>query len=213
MRLLRAHGERPRYHHRVVGSTARLDALQAAVLRRKLTRLDGWNDERRRLGAELRERLADLGRVGDPGGSGGVVDPVGLPFAQADHVYHLFVVRCEARDALREHLAERGVATGIHYPVPIHRTAAYAELGQGPGSLPVSEGLAERICSLPIFPGMSAAELEQVVAAVAEFAKQGTGALPGGHGVEQVTGAAAFPNNKSSLTEHGLTKDGLEGVR
>ncbi len=213
LRLLRSHGERPRYHHRVVGSTARLDALQAAVLRRKLTRLDGWNDERRRLGAELRERLADLGGVGDPGGSGGVVDPVGLPFAEADHVYHLFVVRCEARDALRQHLAERGVATGIHYPVPIHRTAAYADLGQGPGSLPVSEGLAERICSLPIFPGMSASELEQVVAAVAAFAEQATGALPDGDGAEQVTGAAAFSNNKSSLTEHGLTKDGLEGVR
>ncbi len=179
LRLLRSHGERPRYHHRVVGSTARLDALQAAVLRRKLTRLDGWNDERRRLGGELRERL-----------SGGVVDPVGLPFAGADHVYHLFVVRCEDRDALRQHLAERGVATGIHYPVPIHRTAAYAELGQGPGSLPVSEGLAERICSLPIFPGMSAAELEQVVGAVGTFA-----------------------SNKSSRSEHGLTKDGLEGVR
>jgi dTDP-3-amino-3,4,6-trideoxy-alpha-D-glucose transaminase len=178
LRLLRSHGERPRYHHRVVGSTARLDALQAAVLRRKLTRLDGWNDERRRLGGELRERL-----------SGGV-DPVGLPFAEADHVYHLFVVRCEDRDALRQHLAERGVATGIHYPVPIHRTAAYADLGMGPGSLPVCEGLAERICSLPIFPGMSATELEQVVEAVGTFA-----------------------NDKSSLTEHGLTKDGLEGVR
>ncbi len=202
LRLLRSHGERPRYHHRVVGSTARLDALQAAVLRRKLTRLDGWNDERRALAATLRERLAalagpvrsplaDAAPVGLPFGgvagirdagarAGGVLDPVGLPFAEADHVYHLFVVRCERRDALRQHLAERGVATGIHYPVPIHRTAAYADLGLGPESLPVSEALAERICSLPIFPGMSAAELEQVVEAVGSFASAppGTG---GGH--------------------------------
>jgi dTDP-3-amino-3,4,6-trideoxy-alpha-D-glucose transaminase len=80
------------------------------------------------------------------------------------------VVRCSERDALREHLAERGIATGIHYPVPIHRTAAYADLGLGPGSLPVSEELAGRICSLPIFPGMSDAELEQVANAVADFA-------------------------------------------
>jgi dTDP-3-amino-3,4,6-trideoxy-alpha-D-glucose transaminase len=161
LRLLRSHGERPRYHHRVVGSTARLDALQAAVLRRKLTRLDGWNEERRRTGAELRERL------------GGIVDPVRLAFPGADHVYHLFVVRCADRDALRAHLAERGVATGIHYPVPIHRTAAYADLGFGPGSLPVSEALAERICSLPIFPGMRKTEIDQLIGAVASFTKDG----------------------------------------
>ena len=166
MRLLRAHGERPRYHHLLVGSTARLDALQAAVLRRKLTRLDGWNDERRWLAAELRARITTAGA----GGSGGaVVDPVRPPFLGADHVHHLFVVRCEQRDALRRHLAERGVATGVHYPVPIHRTAAYAGLGLGPGSLPVSEALAERICSLPMFPGMSAAELQQVAKALASF--------------------------------------------
>jgi dTDP-3-amino-3,4,6-trideoxy-alpha-D-glucose transaminase len=194
LQLLRSHGERPRYHHRVVGSTARLDALQAAVLRRKLTRLDGWNDERRRLGAELRARITTVGarsagaahraavgaRIteaweGRPGGvrpsfpSAVAVDPVRSPFLGADHVYHLFVVRCEERDALRQHLAEQGVATGIHYPVPIHRTAAYAGLGLGPGSLPVSEGLAERICSLPIFPGLSAAELEQMGGALASF--------------------------------------------
>ena len=227
VRLLRAHGERPRYHHLLVGSTARLDALQAAVLRRKLTRLDGWNDERRWLAAELRARITTAearatgaahraavgariteaweGRAGvsvpahsrvadsdvPAAGAGGpaagaargqargwarlplpgagVVDPVRPPFLGADHVHHLFVVRCEQRDALRRHLAERGVATGVHYPVPIHRTAAYAGLGLGPGSLPVSEALAERICSLPMFPGMSAAELQQVAKALASF--------------------------------------------
>lgn len=224
VRLLRSHGERPRYHHRLVGGTARLDALQAAVLRRKLTRLEAWNDDRRRFGAQLRERIAGLGaqNAGDPGGPAGsdgvpgmavgdahrslevsaagdagvpVVDPVHLPFLGADSVYHLFVVRCEQRDALREHLAERGVATGIHYPVPIHRTAAYADLDLGPGSLPVSEALAERICSLPIFPGMSEAELEQVVGAVASFAKD----------------APAF--TKNSLTNRSLTKDASIGGR
>ncbi len=197
VRLLRAHGERPRYHHRLVGSTARLDALQAAVLRRKLTRLDGWNDERRWLAAELRARITTAGlratgaahraavgariteawegragvsapaRLPLPGA--GVIDPVRPPFLGADHVHHLFVVRCEQRDALRRHLAERGVATGVHYPVPIHRTAAYADLGFARGSLPVSEALAERICSLPMFPGMSAAELQQVAKALASF--------------------------------------------
>ncbi len=227
VQLLRAHGERPRYHHRVVGSTARLDALQAAVLRRKLTRLDGWNDERRWLGAELRARITTAGAraagaahraavgariteawegragvsapthlrvagsdVSAAGAGEPVVDPVRPPFLGADNVHHLFVVRCERRDALRQYLAERGVATGVHYPVPIHRTAAYAHLGLGPGSLPVSESLAERICSLPMFPGMSAVELQQVAKAVADF-------------------AAATP----VFTELGLAKDGHEGAR
>lgn len=155
VRLLRAHGEGPRYHHQLVGGTGRLDALQAALLRRKLTRLDGWNAERRRAGARLREELA------------ATVDPVHLPFADADHVYHLFVVRNAQRDALREQLAERGVASAIHYPVPIHRTDAYASLGLSAGSLPVSESLAAQICSLPIFPGIGDGEITQIVDAVA----------------------------------------------
>ncbi len=167
--LLRSHGERPRYHHREVGSTARLDALQAAILRRKLTRLDDWNEQRRHAGAILRERLQGDGAV-DPQGNR-VVDPVRLPFEEADHVYHLFVVRCEERDALREHLQSCGVASAIHYPVPIHRTGAYAPLGMGPGSLPVAESLSERICSLPIFPGIGTAELDQIVDAVRQFTK------------------------------------------
>ena len=166
IRLLRAHGERPRYRHRIVGATARLDALQAAVLRRKLGRLDGWNEQRRLLGCQLRERLAGE-RDGAP--SDRAVEPVDLPFPGADHVYHLFVVRTDARDRLREHLRERAVACAIHYPSPIHLTAAYAHLGLGPGSLPVSERLSERICSLPLFPGMSASELDSVVAAVLAF--------------------------------------------
>jgi dTDP-3-amino-3,4,6-trideoxy-alpha-D-glucose transaminase len=163
VRLLRSHGERPRYHHREVGSTARLDALQAAILRRKLARLDDWNDERRRAGAVLREGLAGIGEV----------DPVRLPFEDADHVYHLFVVRCAARDALREHLQQCGVASAIHYPIPIHRTGAYESLGLGAGSLPVSERLSQEICSLPIFPGIGDAELSHIVDSVRQFTKDG----------------------------------------
>jgi len=117
VRLLRAHGEQPRYCHRVVGTTARLDALQAAVLRRKLTRLDDWNEQRRRLGAALREQLNSA-----PGGQ--AIEVTGLPFAEADHVYHLFVVRTERRDELREHLSQCGVASAVHYPTPIHLTEA-----------------------------------------------------------------------------------------
>jgi dTDP-3-amino-3,4,6-trideoxy-alpha-D-glucose transaminase len=203
VQLLRSHGERPRYHHRVVGATARLDALQAAVLRCKLARLDGWNDERRRLGAMLRELLTPVagppnaglsarGSAEQPrdgaGAAAAPVAPVGvigaegrcdvsaielpsLPCAEADHVYHLFVVRCAQRDALREHLAARGVASAVHYPTPIHLAEAYAHLGQPPMSLPVCEEHASHICTLPLFPGMSEGELECVGAAVLDFAK------------------------------------------
>jgi dTDP-3-amino-3,4,6-trideoxy-alpha-D-glucose transaminase len=162
IQLLRAHGERPRYQHRIVGTTARLDALQAAVLRGKLARLDTWNEARRRLGSQLRERLS------------GAIEVTSLPFAEADHVYHLFVVRTKERDALREHLSQRGVASAIHYPEPIHLTEAYADLGLGAGSLPVSERLSKEICSLPLFPSMTDAELDQVATAVLTFAQADT---------------------------------------
>lgn len=168
IRLLRAHGERPRYHHRVVGTTARLDALQAAVLRRKLARLEHWNEARRRLGSELRSRLGGLRAEGAADTAIELVEP---PFACADHVYHLFVVRTDNRDALRAHLEQRGVASAVHYPVPIHLTDAYAHLGLGEGSLPVSEAHAQRICSLPLFPGMTDAELHQITDAILTFAK------------------------------------------
>jgi dTDP-3-amino-3,4,6-trideoxy-alpha-D-glucose transaminase len=159
--LLRSHGERPRYHHRVVGTTARLDALQAAILRVKLARLEDWNDARRRLAGMLRDGLAD--------------SAVTAPAAAAedgDHVYHLFVVRSEERDALRAHLADRGVASAVHYPVPIHRTDAFAHLGLGPGSRPVTEELARTILTLPLWPTMLDEQVEAVIDAVGSFEPQ-----------------------------------------
>jgi dTDP-3-amino-3,4,6-trideoxy-alpha-D-glucose transaminase len=156
VRLLRSHGEPAgmRNRHRVPGTTARLDAVQAAVLRVKLRRLEEWNRERRRLGAALSRRLAGA--------------PVALPAPPdgGDHVFHLYVIRTDARDELRERLARSGVASAIHYPVPIHLTEAYADLGLARGSLPAAERRAETICSLPLFPAMSEDELERVASAV-----------------------------------------------
>jgi dTDP-3-amino-3,4,6-trideoxy-alpha-D-glucose transaminase len=157
VRLLRAHGESPRYYHRVRGTTSRLDAIQAAVLRVKLRRLDGWNERRRRAGASLAAALA-----------GTAVRVPRTPTEHGDHVYHQFVVEADDRDALREHLQTRGVATGIHYPVPIHRSDAYADLDLRPGSLPVAEALAERICSLPMSPSLTDEEIARIASAVAE---------------------------------------------
>jgi dTDP-4-amino-4,6-dideoxygalactose transaminase len=162
VRLLRSHGEKPRYHHRVIGTTARLDALQAAILRTKLERLDEANDRRRHLGAMLREGLA-----------GSAVELPAMPGPDGDHVYHLFVVRSSEREALRAHLTAHGVASAVHYPIPIHRTEAFAHLGLGPGSLPVAESLAERIVTLPLWPTMSDEQVEVVVDAVQSFRPQG----------------------------------------
>jgi dTDP-3-amino-3,4,6-trideoxy-alpha-D-glucose transaminase len=156
VRLLRSHGERPRYHHLVPGTTARLDAVQAAVLRVKLPRLDARNARRRRAAERLTELLAgsDVQAPAD--------NAPGL-----DHVYHQYVVGAPHRDALRDHLATRGIASAIHYPVPIHRSPAYAS--SPPLALPTTEALARTACSLPMHPDISDAELEQVAAAVHEF--------------------------------------------
>jgi dTDP-3-amino-3,4,6-trideoxy-alpha-D-glucose transaminase len=156
VRLLRSHGEKPRYHHRVVGTTARLDALQAALLRVKLRHLEARNADRRRLGAELREGLV-----------GTSVELPAPAFEGADHVYHLFIVRSSRRDELRAHLESHGVSSAVHYPFPIHASEAYAPLGTP--RLPVAERFAEEICTLPLFPTMSGAEVARVVEAVSSF--------------------------------------------
>jgi dTDP-3-amino-3,4,6-trideoxy-alpha-D-glucose transaminase len=161
VRLLRSHGEPAgaRNSHRVPGTTARLDAVQAAVLRIKLRRLDDWNAARRAAAADLTQRLAGV-----------PVAPPAVPDG-GDHVFHLFVARSPHRDELRDRLAALGVASAIHYPVPIHLTEAYAELGLGPGSLPAVERRALEICSLPFFPAIAEDELQRVALAVEASAR------------------------------------------
>ena len=111
----------------------------------------------------LREGLADTS-----------VEVPALASAGGDHVYHLFVVRTKQRDRLRAFLDERGVATAVHYPFPIHRTEAYADHGLDEGSLPAAERLAEEICTLPLFPSMSEAEAERVIEAIHDFDSEAT---------------------------------------
>jgi dTDP-3-amino-3,4,6-trideoxy-alpha-D-glucose transaminase len=158
VRLLRSHGEGARHHHEMPARTDRLDGLQAAILSVKLGHLDEANQRRREAGEKLTQALA----------GSSVITPATVP-AGSDHVFHLYVVRSEHRDELRAHLEAEGVASAIHYPTPIHLQPAYADLNQGPGSLPNAERLAGEICSLPIFPGIEPAEIERVAAAVAAF--------------------------------------------
>jgi dTDP-3-amino-3,4,6-trideoxy-alpha-D-glucose transaminase len=158
VRLLRSHGEGSRHHHEMPARTDRLDALQAAILRTKLGRLDEANERRRRAGASLRDALA-----------GSVLTLPAAPAPSGDHVFHLFVVRTPARDALRELLEAEGISSAVHYPTPIHLQPAYGELGLGPGSLPVAERLAAESCSLPIYPTIGGPEIDRIAAAVATF--------------------------------------------
>ncbi len=158
IRLMRSHGEGTRHHHEMAAGTHRLHSLQAAILGVKLTRLDGWNENRRRAAAALSEALVDSGLT------------LPAPAAAAgDHVFHLFVVRTPDRDALRDHLGRHGVASAIHYPTPIHLQPAYAGAAPGPGDLPASERLAAESCSLPIFPSITDEEITRIAGAVGSF--------------------------------------------
>lgn len=158
VRVLRHHGETAKYHHSVEGDTARLDAIQAIVLLRKLPLLTGWNDERRAAAAIYAEALPGIGDLELPRTAAG-----------SNPVWHLYVVRTSQRDALAAHLAARGIGTGLHYPQPVHMTPAYRYLGHGAGAFPVSERYTARCLSLPLYPGICESQLERVVEAVAEF--------------------------------------------
>jgi len=155
--LLRNHGQKSKYEHVMEGYCSRLDTLQAAVLRVKLRHLDAWNARRRQVAAWYNERLADLP----------VVRPHVMP--GAEHVYHLYVIRTERRDALREFLAARGIGTGMHYPIPLPLTEAYAGLGFRRGQFPVTERLAGEILSLPMFAEMTEAQVDEAAGAIREF--------------------------------------------
>ncbi len=166
LRLLRNYGQREKYVHEVQGFNRRLDTLQAAVLRVKLRRLDAWNEARRRNAALYAELLAQHGFEA----------PVSQPWAE--HVWHLYVIRARDRDALRAHLGECGIETGIHYPLPIHLQPSFRHLGYARGDFPVTEVLAEEALSLPMFAELTESQIRIVVEAIAEFARDSDPASP-----------------------------------
>jgi dTDP-4-amino-4,6-dideoxygalactose transaminase len=157
-RALREHGQYRKYDHELVGYTARLDAIQAAALARKLPYLDAWNDSRRAAGRSYSERLEGVGDLTLP------PTPPG-----SDPAWHLYVVRTADPARLAEHLAADGIASGRHYPTPPHLTTAYAHLGFRRGAFPVAEALADEGLSLPLFPEMTEEQVESVVAAIVRF--------------------------------------------
>jgi dTDP-4-amino-4,6-dideoxygalactose transaminase len=163
VRALREHGQRAKYQHELQGYTARLDTIQAQVLSIKLPFLNSWNKERQSAARYYAEELVGVGDLALP-----QVAPGSEP------VWHLYVVRTADPSKLGDWLAERGIASGRHYPEPVHLSRAYANLGAGVGSFPVAEALAREGLSLPIFPGITEAELAAVAGAVREYFQRGT---------------------------------------
>jgi dTDP-4-amino-4,6-dideoxygalactose transaminase len=162
VRALREHGQRRKYHHDLEGYTARLDTIQAIVLELKLRLLDGWNEERRAAARFLSDALAGVGDLTLP-----QVAPGSTP------VWHLYVVRTADPEALGEFLRARGIATGRHYPDPVHLAPAYAHLGFTEGSFPIAEQVAREGLSLPLFPGITEDQLAAVAEGIQAFFSRG----------------------------------------
>ena len=161
LRVLRSHGSKPKYHHRVVGGNFRLDAIQAAVLLVKLKHLDGWTEARQRNAARYEKMFRKAGLT--PG-------TVGLPkVIQSRHIYNQYVIRVERRDKLMAHLEEEKIGCAIYYPVPLHLQECFRGLGYKEGDMPESERAAQETLALPIYPELTAEQQEHVVESIAGF--------------------------------------------
>jgi dTDP-4-amino-4,6-dideoxygalactose transaminase len=157
LRMLRVHGIERRYFHELHGYNSRLDELQAAILRVKLPHLNRWNARRAEIAARYDAGLAGL--------------PLRLPATAAGntHVYHVYAVLTRQRDALQQFLAERGVATIIYYPRPLHLQKVYDELGYREGDFPVAEEISRRILPLPMYPELTDEQVDYVIATMKQF--------------------------------------------
>ena len=155
-RTLRDWGQEKRYEHRLKGFNYRMDGIQGAILRVKLRHLEAWTEQRRQVAAWYAAAL-------DP-------ESVRVPKARPGcrHVYHVYVVRTDDRDKLRDVLGRQGIQTGTHYPIPVHLQPAHADLGYHAGDFPVAEQAAHEVLSLPIFPEMTREQVQTVAAAVSE---------------------------------------------
>ena len=179
--IMRVHGAKPKYFHKVIGGNFRLDALQAAVLKVKLPHLDSWSDKRRK-NAELYTKLfIEHGLAEEEGKTGfDEKNPVLLPKAvykansekvKNYHIYNQYIIRIRRRDELKDFLASMKIGTEIYYPVPFHQQECFADLGYKTGDFPVSEQVAATTLALPIYPELTDAQIEYVVQSIGKFMK------------------------------------------
>lgn len=158
VRALGNYGSDYKYHHIYKGTNSRLDELQSAFLRVKLPNLDKWNNDRKRIAnrylSEIKNSL------------------ISLPLTSSEdfeHIYHVFVIRCNQRDKLEKYLAEKGIGTVKHYPIPMHLQKAYEDLGIPEGALPIAEEISKTVLSIPMYYGMTNEEIDYVIKALNEF--------------------------------------------
>ena len=158
IRMIRDHGQEKKYYHQIEGFNGRLDAIQAIVLRIKLKKLKEWNALRQRNARLYNDMLSDIP---------GITPPTEAQFAES--VYHLYVIHVDNRDKLQQHLTDSGIATGLHYPLPLHLQKAYEHLGYSKGAFPVAEGKANRLLSLPMYPELTPHEIGYITSAIKKF--------------------------------------------
>jgi dTDP-4-amino-4,6-dideoxygalactose transaminase len=154
IRMMRDWGQEQRYHHVMPGFNYRMEGIQGAILTVKLRYLDKWTDARRERAAAYTRLLA----------GSGVATPTEMPYAR--HVYHIYAVRCQDRNALQQSLQQRGIQTGLHYPIPVHLQPAHRDLGYREGQFPHTEAASREVLSLPLYPEMPMEFVEQVAGAV-----------------------------------------------
>ncbi len=177
---MRNYGQAQKYHHDYLAWNSRLDTIQAAILLIKLKKLDKWNGGRREIAQEYNRLLKNL--------------PIIVPEIpkNIDHIFHLYVIRTKNRDDLAKYLNQKGIATGLHYPIPIHLQKAYQDLGYKKGDFPVSEKLAEEILTLPIYPELKDSEVEYIAISIRQFFKFTSSLNP----VLTKTGGAPFSTSR-----------------
>jgi dTDP-4-amino-4,6-dideoxygalactose transaminase len=175
LKILRAHGSKPKYYHHLVGGNFRLDALQAAVLLVKMKYLDTWTDKRRQNAAFYNSLfqesgLVDKGFVTPPQAVWENISLKNLSNPQlVGHIYNQYMIRAKDRDELRNYLEEHGIGTEIYYPLPLHLQSCFAELGYKAGDFPESEKAAAETLALPIYPELEPAQMEYVVDRINSF--------------------------------------------
>lgn len=157
-RLLRVHGAKPKYYHKLVGFNSRLDTIQAAILSVKLKHLNAWSEARRRHADVYDRELAGVGDLELPRRTKGT-----------GHIFNQYTIATAKRDALRDHLKAKNIGMEIYYPVPLHLQECYAHLGYRKGDFPVSEMMADRVLSIPIFPELTETEQAEVIDAIKQF--------------------------------------------
>ncbi|MBD3426361.1 MAG: aminotransferase class I/II-fold pyridoxal phosphate-dependent enzyme [Candidatus Omnitrophica bacterium] len=157
VKKLRIHGSREQYVHDEIGYNSRLDSLQAAILRIKLTKLDEWFSGRQRIAAKYDEAFSGLDITIPAVAEGNI------------HTYHQYTVRVDDRNGLKQYLKDKGIAARVYYPVPLHLQPCYKDLGYSIGSFPVSEKMAEHVLSLPVYPELTDEKVEYIISSVTDF--------------------------------------------